>query len=154
MTCPAAKRFHKLVNMTPAQIRAWHKNPRSKRASFPATRARLPALADLKAGGSGKAKRRSSKRRASRTITRKRGTRRVAAARLEAGGRKLYDSPGDDTYKPGRRRWDSVGDDTYKPGRRLYDEHLNLHDSPGDDTFVGRRVPGVSWRSVRNDQAM
>jgi hypothetical protein len=49
VTCPAAKRFHQLVNMTPAQIRAWHKNSRSKRASFPATRARLPALADLKA---------------------------------------------------------------------------------------------------------
>lgn len=47
--CPYAKRFRKLVNMTPAQIRAWHKNPRSKKASFASTRARLPALAKLKA---------------------------------------------------------------------------------------------------------
>lgn len=49
MTCPHAARFHKLVNMSPAQIRAWHKNPRSKRASWASTRARLPALATLKA---------------------------------------------------------------------------------------------------------
>jgi hypothetical protein len=48
-SCPYAKRFHRLVNMTPAQIRAWHKNPRSKLASFEATRRRLPALATLKA---------------------------------------------------------------------------------------------------------
>jgi len=49
MTCSHAKRFHRLVNMTPAEIRAWHKNPRSKKASFPETRARLPKLARLKA---------------------------------------------------------------------------------------------------------
>ncbi|UCC74951.1 MAG: DUF3140 domain-containing protein [Gemmatimonadota bacterium] len=49
MTCSHAQRFHKLVNMTPAQIRAWHKNPRSKKASWASTRARLPALARLKA---------------------------------------------------------------------------------------------------------
>lgn len=47
--CPHARRFHALVNMTPAQIRAWSKNPRSKLASWASTRARLPALAKLKA---------------------------------------------------------------------------------------------------------
>jgi len=47
--CPAAKAFRRLVNMTPAEIRAWAKNPRAKLASFPQTRARLPALAALKA---------------------------------------------------------------------------------------------------------
>lgn len=49
MTCPHAKRFRELVNMTPAQIRAWAKDPRSKRYSFEATRRRLPALAKLRA---------------------------------------------------------------------------------------------------------
>lgn len=49
MSCPYAKRFAKLVTMTPAEIRRWHKNPRSKKASFAATRRRLPALARLKA---------------------------------------------------------------------------------------------------------
>lgn len=48
--CPAVTaRFHELVNMTPASIRAWAKDPRAKCASFPETRARLPALAELKA---------------------------------------------------------------------------------------------------------
>jgi hypothetical protein len=47
MTTQAA--FHKLVNMSPAAIRAWAKDPRRRRASFAATIARLPALAKLKA---------------------------------------------------------------------------------------------------------
>jgi hypothetical protein len=47
--CPHAKRFHQLTNMTPAQIRAWAKDPRSKLASNASTRARLPKLAALKA---------------------------------------------------------------------------------------------------------
>ena len=34
--------------MTPAQIRAWARDPRAKEASFAATRARLPALANLR----------------------------------------------------------------------------------------------------------
>lgn len=49
MKCPAAERFRKLVNMTPAQIRAWARDPRAKCYSFAATRARLPALAKLRA---------------------------------------------------------------------------------------------------------
>lgn len=49
MTCPHAKRFHRLVNMTPAEIRAWSKDPRSTIASWASTRSRLPALAKLKA---------------------------------------------------------------------------------------------------------
>lgn len=50
MTCPVdRRRFHQLVNMTPAQIRAWAKDPRSRCASFESTRRRLPALAALKA---------------------------------------------------------------------------------------------------------
>lgn len=48
-SCPHAKRFSELVNMTPAEIRAWSKDPRSKLASWASTRARLPALAKLKA---------------------------------------------------------------------------------------------------------
>lgn len=48
-SCPHAKRFGELVNMTPAEIRAWSKDPRSKLASWASTRARLPALAKLKA---------------------------------------------------------------------------------------------------------
>ena len=49
-SCPAIRRkFHRLVNMSAAEIRAWHKDPRSKWASFPETRRRLPMLADLKA---------------------------------------------------------------------------------------------------------
>lgn len=48
-TCPYAARFRQLVNMTPKQIRAWHKDPRSKFYSWQATRDRLPALADLRA---------------------------------------------------------------------------------------------------------
>jgi len=49
-SCPVdvSRRFHKLVNMSPAEIRAWHKNPRNKIASFPETRRRLPSLAKLK----------------------------------------------------------------------------------------------------------
>lgn len=43
-----ATNFHKLVNMRPAEIRRWAKDPRAKCASFPATLKRLPALADLK----------------------------------------------------------------------------------------------------------
>jgi hypothetical protein len=39
--------FKRLTNMSPAQIRAWAKNPAAKRASFEATRRRLPALAAL-----------------------------------------------------------------------------------------------------------
>lgn len=49
MGCKHAKRFHQLVNMSPAQIRRWSKDPRSKCYSNDATRARLPALARLKA---------------------------------------------------------------------------------------------------------
>ncbi len=44
-----AARFHRSVNMTPAEIRAWARDPRAKCASFASTRARLPALARLKA---------------------------------------------------------------------------------------------------------
>lgn len=48
--CPTiAAKFHRLVNMTPASIKAWAKDPRAKCASFEQTRRRLPALADLKA---------------------------------------------------------------------------------------------------------
>ena len=49
MTCPAAKRFRALVNMTPAEILAWSRDPRSREYSLAATRARLPALAKLRA---------------------------------------------------------------------------------------------------------
>lgn len=49
MTCPSAKRFHALVNMSPTQIRAWSRDPRSREFSEASTRARLPALATLKA---------------------------------------------------------------------------------------------------------
>ena len=49
MTYPAAQRFRELVNMTPAQILAWAKDPRSSRYSWATTRARLPALAALRA---------------------------------------------------------------------------------------------------------
>ena len=50
-TCPrdTIVTFKRLTNMTPAQIRAWAKQPASRRASFAATRRRLPALADLAA---------------------------------------------------------------------------------------------------------
>jgi len=47
--CPHADRFKKLVNMSPAKIRAWASDPRAKCYSFPSTRARLPALAKLRA---------------------------------------------------------------------------------------------------------
>lgn len=49
MLCPHAKRFRQLVNMSPAAIRAWSKDPRAKLYSFPSTRKRLPALARLRA---------------------------------------------------------------------------------------------------------
>lgn len=53
MACPIlAQRFHRgptAVNMSPAAIRAWAKDPRAKRASWASTRARLPRLAALKA---------------------------------------------------------------------------------------------------------
>lgn len=48
--CPAdAKKFRRLVNMSPAAIRSWAKDPRAKCASFASTRSRLPALAALRA---------------------------------------------------------------------------------------------------------
>lgn len=43
------REFKKLVNLTPAQIRKWHKDPRSKEASLPHIRAELPLLARTKA---------------------------------------------------------------------------------------------------------
>jgi len=49
MPCKHAKRFKSLVNMSPAQIRAWARDPRAKCYSFASTRARLPALAALRA---------------------------------------------------------------------------------------------------------
>lgn len=49
MSCPYAARFRQLVNMSPAEIRAWARDPRSRRYSLAATRARLPALATLRA---------------------------------------------------------------------------------------------------------
>lgn len=42
-------RFKQSVNMSPASIRAWARNPRAREASFEATRRRLPRLAALKA---------------------------------------------------------------------------------------------------------
>lgn len=47
--CKHAERFHALVNMSPAQIRRWAKDPRNKCYSEDATRRRLPQLARLKA---------------------------------------------------------------------------------------------------------
>lgn len=44
-----AKKFRRLVNMSPSEIRSWAKDPASKKASLSATRKRLPALAKLKA---------------------------------------------------------------------------------------------------------
>ena len=110
------------------------------------------------AGGSRRktTKRRTSKQRVSRTTTRNRATRRVTTGRLKPGGRKLYDSPGDDifvgkgsvTRKRGKPSlYDSPGDDTYKPGRLRYDSPGNdkfasgkrsLNDSDGDDTMAGK----------------
>jgi len=49
MKCPHASEFQRSVNMTPREILAWSKDPRSKCYSFAATRRRLPALAKLKA---------------------------------------------------------------------------------------------------------
>lgn len=43
------REFKRLVNMTPAQIRRWHKDPRSKEASLPRIRAEMPLLARAKA---------------------------------------------------------------------------------------------------------
>ena len=40
--------FKRSVNMSPAAITAWAKDPRAKKASFESTRRRLPALAALK----------------------------------------------------------------------------------------------------------
>lgn len=48
-TCPVAQRFHRSVNMTPAQIRAWGQSSKSRIASEAGTRARIPKLATLKA---------------------------------------------------------------------------------------------------------
>lgn len=44
--------FKRSVNMTPAEIRAWAKDPRAKCASYASTRARLPKLAALRAKAS------------------------------------------------------------------------------------------------------
>lgn len=44
-----AREFKKLINLTPAQIRKWHKDPRSKEASLPHIRAELPLLARTRA---------------------------------------------------------------------------------------------------------
>lgn len=44
-----AREFQRLINMTPAQIRKWHKDPRSKEASLPHIRAEMPLLARTKA---------------------------------------------------------------------------------------------------------
>lgn len=46
--CPHARRFRQLVNMSPAEIRAWSKDPRAELFSYESTRKRLPALAKLK----------------------------------------------------------------------------------------------------------
>lgn len=40
--------FRRTINMTPAQIRAWHASPLSKIASFAHIRAELPLLAKMK----------------------------------------------------------------------------------------------------------
>lgn len=45
--CPVTT-FRKLVNMSPAAIRGWARDPRAKLASFASTRRRLPRLAELK----------------------------------------------------------------------------------------------------------
>lgn len=41
------KAFDAKVNMSADEIRKWHRDPRSKEASFPHTRAELPLLADM-----------------------------------------------------------------------------------------------------------
>ena len=49
-SCPLVQsKFRKSVNMTPAAILAWAKNPKARLASFESTRRRLPALAALRA---------------------------------------------------------------------------------------------------------
>ena len=47
--CPSASSFARLVNMTPAEIQRWAKDPRAKCYSKAETRARLGRLAKLKA---------------------------------------------------------------------------------------------------------
>lgn len=42
------REFNRTINMTPAQIRAWHASPLSKLASFAHIRAELPLLAKMK----------------------------------------------------------------------------------------------------------
>jgi hypothetical protein len=49
VSCPHAARFRALVNMSPAQIRAWAKDPRAKCYSNASTRSRLGRLAKLRA---------------------------------------------------------------------------------------------------------
>lgn len=50
MKCPRDfARFHRSVNMSAQEIRAWAKNPQAQRFSWQSTRDRLPALARLKA---------------------------------------------------------------------------------------------------------
>jgi hypothetical protein len=44
-----ARDFGRLINMTASQVRAWHRDPRSREASFSRTRAELPLLARMKA---------------------------------------------------------------------------------------------------------
>ena len=47
--CPTVQtKFHRSVNMTPAAIRKWARDPRAKCASFESTRKRLPKLVTLK----------------------------------------------------------------------------------------------------------
>jgi hypothetical protein len=43
-----ARRFGRTINMSAAQIRRWHADPRSKLASFAHIRAELPLLARMK----------------------------------------------------------------------------------------------------------
>lgn len=47
-TCPSAREFRKLVNMSPSQIRKWSKDERAVCYSYPETRDRLDDLADLR----------------------------------------------------------------------------------------------------------
>ena len=43
------REFQRVINMSPAEIRRWHRSPLSKLASLPHIRAELPLLADTKA---------------------------------------------------------------------------------------------------------
>ena len=54
MTSNRCQRFKKSVNMSPASMRAWAKDPRARLASFGSTRARLPRVAALKSKPCGK----------------------------------------------------------------------------------------------------